>query len=64
MEIICHESILESLSNHASRFRNLGSSKGVDDYLVSWALDETGMVDATIFDKSKENVEELANGKN
>ena len=60
MEVIYHESILESLSNCASHFRNLGSSKGVDDHLVSWALDETGTVDATIFDKSIENVEELA----
>jgi hypothetical protein len=59
MEPIRQESILESLSNRANRFRKVGQSKGVDDHLVSWALDETGTVDATIFEKSKVNAEEL-----
>jgi hypothetical protein len=59
MEPIHQKSILESLSNRASRFRNVGQSKGVDNHLVSWALDKTGTMDVTIFDKSKENVEEL-----
>ena len=59
MEPIRQKSILESLSNRANRFRNVGTSKDVDDHLVSWALDETGTLDVTIFDKSKENVEEL-----
>ncbi len=58
MEIICHESILEVLYNRSKRFRGVGKLSTVNDHLVSWALDKTGTVDATILtDSSKENIE-------
>ncbi len=52
MEVIRHELILEALSNRASRFRNVGKTKSVNNHLVSWALDETG--------NTRESEEQLA----
>jgi hypothetical protein len=59
MEIICHESILEVLYNCSKCFRGVGKLSTVDNHLVSWTLDKTGTVDATILlDSSKENIEQ------
>jgi hypothetical protein len=60
MEVVCHESILEVLSNRASWFRNVRKTRSIDNHLVSWALDETGTVDAMLFQNTRESEEQLA----
>jgi hypothetical protein len=60
MIITSHESILAALENRASRFSNRGSICGVDDNLVSWALDEIGTIDASFLCNNNENSEQIA----
>ncbi len=60
MEVIRHELTLEALSNRASQFRNVGKTRSVNNHLVSWALDETGTVDATLFQNTRKSKEQLA----
>ncbi len=49
MDITNHESVLAALANCASRYTTIGPTHGVDDSLVSWALDEMGTVDTSFF---------------
>jgi hypothetical protein len=60
MEITSHESILAALENHANRFTRRGKLRGVDDNLVTWALDKTGTIDTSLFCKNHENNKWLA----
>ncbi len=60
MNITSHESVLAALENRASRYFNRGPTRGVDDNLVSWALDETGTVDVSFLHNNKENIERIA----
>jgi hypothetical protein len=57
MNITSHKSVLAALENRASRYSNRGPTQGVDDNLVSWALDKTGTVDASFLGKCNENIE-------
>jgi hypothetical protein len=54
-----HESILAALKNQASHFSN-SSICGVNDNLVSWALDKTGTVDASFLCNNNENTKQIA----
>ena len=47
--ITSHESALAALENRANRFTRRGKLRGVDDNLVTWALDETGTIDTSLF---------------
>jgi hypothetical protein len=60
MNITSHKSILTALENRASCCSNRGPTRGVDDNLVSWALEETGMVNASILCKCNENIKQIA----
>jgi hypothetical protein len=60
MEITSHKSVLAALENCANRFTCRGKLRGVDDNLVTWALDETGMIDSSLFCKNHENNKRLA----
>ncbi len=60
MNITNHESVLAALKNWASHYSNRGTTRGVDDNLVSWALEETGMVDASFLCNSNENTKQIA----
>ncbi len=60
MNVTSHESVLAALKNRASRFSNRGSVCGVGDNLVSWALDETGTIDASFLCNNNENSERIA----
>ncbi len=55
MEITSHESVLAVLENCANHFTCWGKLRGVDDNLVIWALDETGMIDTSLFCNNHEN---------
>ncbi len=57
MDVIGHESILEALSNRANQFRNVGKTRSVDNHQVSYSLDETGTVDATLLKNFREEEE-------
>ncbi len=59
MEITSHESVLAALEDRASRFSCRGKVQGVDDTLVSWALDETGTVDTCSLCRNHDNSEQL-----
>ncbi len=59
MNITSHESDLVALKNHASHFSNRGSICGVDDNLVSWALDKIGTIDASFLCNNNENSEQI-----
>jgi hypothetical protein len=60
METTSHESVLAALENCANRFTRWGKLRGVDDNLVTWALDETGSIDTSLFCKNHENKKRLA----
>jgi hypothetical protein len=60
MNITSHESVLAALENQVSRCSNKGSTRGVDNSLVSWALDEKGTVDASFLCNNYENTEQIA----
>ncbi len=60
MEITSHESTLAALENRANRFSCRGKLRGVDDNLVTWALDETGTIDSSLLCNNYENKEQLA----
>jgi hypothetical protein len=60
MEIANHKSVLAVLENCANRLTLRGKLRGVDDNLVTWALDETGTIDTSIFCKNHENNKRLA----
>jgi hypothetical protein len=60
MEITSHESVLAALENRANRFTRWGKLRGVDDNLVTWALDEKGTIDTSLFCKNHENNKWLA----
>ncbi len=60
MNTTSHESVLAMLENHANRFKDRGKLKGVDDKLVSWAMDETGTIDTSIFISNYDNNKRLA----
>jgi hypothetical protein len=46
MNVISHQSVLHVLEHHASQHRCKGKLSSIDDNLVSWALDKTGMVNS------------------
>jgi hypothetical protein len=60
MNITSHESVVTALKNRASHYSNRGTTRGVEDNLVSWALDKTGTVDASFLCNSNENTEQIA----
>jgi hypothetical protein len=60
MEITSPESILAMLGNCTNRFSCRGNLWGVDDNLVTWAHDETGMVDTSLFCSNHQNNKQLA----
>ena len=60
MDITNHESVLTTLANRASRYTTRGPTHGVDDSLVSWALDEMGTVDTSFLCNNNENNERIA----
>ncbi len=60
MGITSHESTLAALENRANRFTRRGKLRGVDDNLVTWALDETGTIDTSLLCNNYENKERLA----
>jgi hypothetical protein len=60
MNITSHESILAALKNRASCFSNRGSIRGVDNNLVSWAFDKTGIADASFLCNNNENTKRIA----
>ncbi len=60
MNITSHESVLAALKNQASRFSNRGSICGVDNNLVSWALDKTGAINASFLYNNYENSKQIA----
>jgi hypothetical protein len=49
VEITSHESVLAALKNCANCFSCRGNLWGVDDSLVTWALDKTVTVDTFLF---------------
>jgi hypothetical protein len=59
MNITSHESILAALKNWASCFSNRGLIHGVDNNLVSWAFDKTGMVDASFLCNNNKNTKRI-----
>jgi hypothetical protein len=63
LNITSHESVLAALKNRASCYSDRGTTRGVDDNLVSWALDETGTVDASFLCPSNENTKRIAHHK-
>jgi hypothetical protein len=60
MEITSHESVFAALKDHATPFSRRGKVQGVDDTLVSWALDKTGTVDISPLCRNHDNSEQLA----
>jgi hypothetical protein len=48
MNGISHQSVLHVLEHCASKYRCKGKLSGVDNNLVSWALDETGTVNLSL----------------
>jgi hypothetical protein len=42
MNVTSHQSVLHVLEHNASQYQCKGKLSGIDDNLVSWALDETG----------------------
>ena len=60
MEIISHEFIVTALENWTNRFTHWERIWGVDDCLVSRALDKTGMMDTSLLCNDCENNKQLA----
>jgi hypothetical protein len=60
MNVTSHTSILAALENRASQYSTKGSTHGVSNSLVSWALDETGMVNTSFLCNNDENTEQIA----
>jgi hypothetical protein len=60
MGITSHESTLAALENRANHFTRRGKLRGVDDNLVTWALDKTGTIDSSLLCNNYENKERLA----
>ncbi len=60
MGITSHESTLTALENWANRFTCHGKLRGVDDNLVTWVLDKTGMIESSLLCNNYENKEQLA----
>ncbi len=60
MNLTSHESVHAALKNRASCYSSRGTTHGVDDNLVSWALNETGMVDVSFLCPSNENTKQIA----
>ncbi len=60
MGITSHKSTLTALENRANRFTCREKLKGVDDNLVTWALDKTGTIDSSLLCNNYENKERLA----
>jgi hypothetical protein len=60
MAVTGHKSVLAVLENCANHFSSQGNLRGVDDNLVTWALDKTGTVDTTLLCNNHENNERLA----
>jgi hypothetical protein len=59
MAIMSHASVLRALTERADRIRNnRGKLANMDDLPTSWAIDETGTVDASLFHNTKENEEQ------
>jgi hypothetical protein len=52
--------LLAALANRTTRFSCQGKLRGVDDNLVTWALDKTGTVDTSLFCNNHENNKQLA----
>ncbi len=54
-----HVSVLRALTERADRLRNnRGKLANADDLFTSWAIGETGMVNASLFHSTKENKEQ------
>ncbi len=59
MATTSHVSVLNALTERSNRLRsNRGNLTSSDDLLTSWAIDETGTVDAMLFMDSRENDEQ------
>ncbi len=48
MNATSHQSVLHVLEHHASRYQCKGKLSSVDNNLVSWAIDETRMVNLSL----------------
>ena len=59
MNITNHESVLSALVHRASRYTTRGPIRGVDENLVSWAIDETGTIDTSFLCNNNENNEQI-----
>jgi hypothetical protein len=57
MNITSHESVLAALKNRASRYSNRGSTCGINDNIIHWSLDKTGMIDTSFLCNSNKNSE-------
>jgi hypothetical protein len=54
-----HVSVLRALTERADRLRNnRGKLANADDLLTSWAINETEMVNASLFHSTRENEEQ------
>jgi hypothetical protein len=60
MGITSHESTLAALENRANCFTHRGKLRGVDDNLVTWALDKACTIDSSLLCNNYENKEQLA----
>ncbi len=60
MNVTNHTSILAALENQASRYSTKGFTCGVNNSLVSWALDETETVNTSFLCNNNENTEQIA----
>jgi hypothetical protein len=60
MNVTSHTSILAALEYQVSQYSTKGSTHGVNNSLISWALDETGTVDTSFLCNNDENTERIA----
>ena len=60
MDITNHESVLAALANRPSSYTTRGPTRGVDDSLVLWALDEAGTINTSFLCNNNKNNKQLA----
>jgi hypothetical protein len=60
MNITSNESILAALENQASHYSNRGTTCGINDNIIQWALDTTGTVDTSFLCNSNEDTKQIA----
>jgi hypothetical protein len=59
MNITSHESVLAALENRASCYSNRGTTCGINDNIIYWALDKTGTFDTSFLCNSNENTKQI-----